>query len=196
MARSNSSDLQGSYLQSLSLIESNNSVLYTALADRTTVASVKELLRCIAEDGQKHSAMLKGFNRDLVESEAKPRESEKELAAVFGVSYDIYKEIIKKEATPAEELPVLAEKLAVLEGVLDKKYRFVQEKLSLLAKTESLQLLNGLTSDKVRRLFERMVADGAEHRRLLGTVQGLVQVKPSEPGVGFEVLAPMVSRAV
>ena len=199
MARNNTSDLSESYLNCLSSIENNISVLYTALADRVTVPSVKVMVSGIAADCQKHSAILKGFGKDVVEYEVKSKKRNKELAEVFDVAYGVYKKIIEKEEIGAEELQSLVVQLVVLQGVLGEKYRFVQSKTSKLVLSESVMLLHGLNLDKLGRMFKKMIGDVEEHRKILGSVKTLVEEKAREEtnsaiSDGFIVCDPMINQ--
>jgi rubrerythrin len=151
-----------SYLHDLSIVESNYSVLYTALADRVNLHPAKSLLLSIASDHNKHAVILKGIDEGVAKTKVKPQDNEKEFAEVFGLAYDIYKDVIKKEEIPEEELPALVEKLSILESALREKY------LSVQSKRANLDNLS---------MFEKAISDGERHLKLLGTIKTGIEMK-------------------
>jgi rubrerythrin len=72
MAKNNYSKFTASYLDCLSMLESNTAVLYTALADKVNLPQVKSVLLGAANDSQKHSVQLKGAVENLARTKAKP----------------------------------------------------------------------------------------------------------------------------
>jgi hypothetical protein len=159
------STYEASYLHDLSMVESNHSVLYTAIADRERLPWVKSLLFNLANDHHEHFEMLKGACESLAETTARPQENEKEFAGVFGLAFDIYKEIIKKEEIPEAELPALAEKLSILESALREKYLALQSKQA--------------TSDNLRSIFKKTIINGEDHLKLLENIKTRIAQKES-----------------
>jgi hypothetical protein len=160
------------------MVENNNSVLYTAIADRTTLPSAKSVLLSIAGDHSQHSSVLK----DACDGAVNPRvrqASEKEFAGVFGIAYDIYKETIKKEEISTEELEALTDRLSILENALADKYIDVQTKsASASEKTNNKSEKADLTN--LSQVFANMIGDSVHHRELLATVKSLAKLKQKE----------------
>lgn len=200
MARSNISDSSESYLNRLSSIENNISVLYTALSDRVTMPPAKAMLSHVAADCQRNSVILTGFGKDVVEPEAKSKESAKELAEVFDSTYDVYKRIIEKEKIVATELHEFTEQLVALEGILGEKYQFVHLKTSKLVMRESVRLIHGLDLDKLGLMFNKLLCAVEARRSLLGSVKSLAEekvreeTKRSTASEGFIVFSPVLDQ--
>ncbi len=197
MAR-NISDVSDSYLNCLSSIENNISVLYNTLADRVTLSSVKLILYGVAAGCQRNSTILKGFGKDVEEPAVKSKERDEELADVFDAAYDFYKKVTEKEAIAAAELRALAGQLVALEGMLGEKYLFVHSKISKLVLHESVRLLHGLDLDKLGLMFDRLMCTGEERHKLLVSVKTLAEEKASEEkksaSDGFIVLSPVLDQ--
>ncbi len=199
MARSNMSDSSDSYLNGLSSIESNLSVLYTALADRVTMPSAKVMLVGTAAVCQTNSVILKGFGKDVEEHSVKAKERDEELAEVIDAAYDVYKKIIEKEEISVAELQSLAGQLVVLEGILGEKYKFAHSKTSKLVIRESVKLLHGLDLDKLGLMFDKIICAVEVRRKVLGSLKALAEEKTrketnSSISEGFIVFSPTLEQ--
>jgi hypothetical protein len=64
MAKNNYSKFTASYLDCLSMLESNTAVLYTALADKVNLPQVKSVLLGAANDSQKALCAAEGRGRE------------------------------------------------------------------------------------------------------------------------------------
>ena len=194
MAKNNYSKFTASYLDCLSMLESNTAVLYTALADKVNLPQVKSVLLGAANDSQKHSMQLKGVVENLARTKAKPRGDGK-LEGVFNVTYTIYKEIIDEEEITQEDLLAIAEKLAVLEKILGEKYVFVQSKTSQFPEKES-DPFHSENLDYLGSMFARMIDDGEQHQKLLGTVKELVEQKAQQHADSTELASCVASASL
>lgn len=195
MANSNRPKLAKSYLNCLSMIENNTSVLYTAIADRVELEPAKTIFLSIANDTQKHSALLKDICEAVARPKRKTKSNAKKLDEVFDVSYTIYREIIKKEKITVEELPALVEKLAFLENVLGAKYVFALSKTSKVhPKRTSKQ--QGLNFDNFPEFFTQIIRGKENHRQLLGTVIELIECKKQEKAEVTPIVSILPSDAM
>ncbi len=177
------------------MVENNNSVLYTALADRVNMISAKSILLSIASNHHQHAGILKTITEGSETSRPKIQNTEKEFAAVFGTAYDIYKEIIKKEEITKEELPAITQRLSVLENALTEKYVDIQSKT---LKKETSQP-DGPALKSLASIFARMIGDSVHHRELLSTVKMMVEVKQQEKildAVVLSCLTPDITASV
>ena len=188
------SKFTASYLDCLSMLESNTAVLYTALADKVNMPQVKSVLLGAANDSQKHSMQLKGAVENLARTKAKPRGDGK-LDGVFNVTYSIYKEIIDEEEITQEDLLALAEKLAVLEKILAEKYVFVQSKTSQFPEKES-DPFRGEDLDYLGSMFARIIDDGEQHQKLLGDVKEFVEQKAKKSADSIELASCVASASL
>ena len=176
------------------MVENNNSVLYTALADRTSLPSAKSILLSIASNHHQHSGILKVAG----ETSGSPKvrnSSEKEFAGVFGIAYDIYKEIIKSEEIPKEELSVLAERLSVLENALAEKYLDIQSRVSR-GQLNGVNQPQEATLTNLRGVFARMMSDSVHHRGLLATIKTLAEANQQEKTLDTLVASCLVPESV
>jgi hypothetical protein len=191
MAHNSNSKFTVSYLDSLSLLESNAAVLYTALADRVKLDSAKSTLLEAAGDSQKNSLLLKGAGEKLAKPREKPNGCAK-IEEVFNLTYTIYKDIIAKDEISIEELLAMVEKLSLLEKVLSDKYLFVQSKTQKL-KVRHLNPLQEVSLDNLGSLFARMMNDCEKHRKLLDNIKEFVEktLSPEEPAELASCVAPV-----
>jgi len=167
-----------SYLDCLSMLESNTGVLYRALAERTTLPSIKAILLDVAADSQKHAYLLREVREKLTKSQEKPSDGAK-IEEVFNITYEIFREIIAKEELASDELLNLSGKLDVLEKTLGEKYEYVQLKTQKLA-DKKLNPLHNVSLDNFGSLFARMINDGERHRELLENIKGIVEQNAQE----------------
>ncbi len=177
MANENSKYTE-SYLDCLSMLESNTGVLYTALAERATLPSAKAILLDVAFDSQKHAHLLREVCEKLAKSKYKPSDSAK-IEEVFNITYAIFRDIIAKEELTPDELISLSEKLDVLEKTLGEKYAYVQSKTQKLSE-KKLNPLHNVSLDNFGSLFARMINDTIRHRELLGSIKVLIEQNSQE----------------
>jgi len=181
------------------MVESNVSVLYTALSERVTHSSTKSLFLSIARDSYKHSMILKDACELLSQRNAKKCINDK-LDDVFNVSYVIYKELIAKEEAEQhlapEELLAIAEKLLLLERTLCEKYSVAQSKtLRVLGKETLVQ--QHVSLDVFGALFARLIDDSEQHQKILGNVKSILEQKPEIASVSLEAsVLPAVTCGV
>ena len=173
MSNNENSKYTESYLDCLSMLESNTGVLYRAMAERANLSSAKALLLDIAVDSQKHAYLLKEVCEKLSKSKGKPSDSGK-IEEVFNITYEIFREIIAKEELAPDELVCLSGKLDVLEKTLGEKYAYVQLKTQKLTERK-LNPLHNVSLDNFGSLFARMINDCERHRELLRNIKGIVE---------------------
>jgi hypothetical protein len=171
------------------MVENNNSVLYTAIADRINLPSAKSVLLSIASDHNQHSGILKAASEGF-RTPRTSQASEKEFAGVFGIAYDIYKETIKKEEISADELTAIVDRLSILENALADKYIDVQSMTFDAALNEQPDLKN------LDHAIARMIGDSVHHLELLATVKTLAKVKQEEKTLDAVVMSCMPSASV
>ena len=177
MPKNNDPKDLASYINCLSILENNASLLYTALADKIEDSLVKSLILTIASDSQKHSISLKGVGESIAKPEGKPKDCEKKLGEAWRVVDTFYREIVNKEKITDSELPQLAEKLAVLESILGEEYyMFVQLKTLQLMMKEISQIYN-INLGELKGIFSSIINDEEHHRELLETVKEILDKK-------------------
>ena len=67
------------YIDYLSILESNTSLLYTTISGKVEMPLVKSLFKEIAIDSQKHSVILKGVSESIAHTKGAQKECEKKI---------------------------------------------------------------------------------------------------------------------
>jgi hypothetical protein len=154
------------------MVENNDSVLYTALADRLSMAPAKSILMNIASNHHENSEILRAAGKASETARVQTGNSEKEFAGVFGIAYDIYKKIIDEKEISKEELSDIADKLSMLESALAEKYACVKSK----------------ASQSMGNAFTEMIRDSEHHRKLLTKFKTLVAAETQEETLGTDAV--------
>ncbi len=165
-------------MEILSLLESNTSVLYTALADRTPLPSAKALLLEVASDSQNRSTILRSTSQRLQENKLTLK-SNPNVEEVFTVTYNIYKSLIAKDQITPEAFLAFVEKLDVLEKTLAEKYAFLQLHAFRYRQKTPTKLLR-VSLEQLESLLTQMLAEGENHRKLLGSIKEQITQKMGE----------------
>jgi rubrerythrin len=163
-----------SFINCLSLLESNTYVLYKELADKVETPLVRSFLLQIAIDSHKHSLTLKG----VAESIAKPSDNLKDCEKKIGESWRIVETLLKdikgEKTIPSGDFPKLAEKLSVLESILGEEYyMFIQLKTLKVMMKEINQIYN-IDLGSVKKIFLNIIRDEETHRELIEKIKNLV----------------------
>ena len=96
MTKSNNPKTFASFINCLSLLENNTSLLYKHLADKVEVPLVKSFLLQIATDSQKHAIILKGIGETITEPQGKSNECQKKMGEFWRIVETILREIKRK----------------------------------------------------------------------------------------------------
>ena len=180
MARSSNHSLSSPCLDCVSTLENNLSILYNAITGRVASSDVKGLFESIADDGQKHSIMLKDASEQIAKMKTRQRKNEK-LEDLYNMTFTIYEKVVAKEETNQplenEELLGLTSKLLILENTLTKKYSVWQSRTLKAVGQESL-LQQHRTLENFGSMFERLIDDGEQHQKILEGILKLTQQEP------------------
>lgn len=177
-----------SFLNCLSMLENNVFLLYQTLARKVQLPLAKSLLLILSSDSQKHSVILKGVGDGIAAVKVKTKECENKIGEVWRANEAFYREIAAKEKITEEELPQLAEKLAMFEGVLGEEYYVFVQMQTLDFMTKEINQIYSISIDSIRSIFESIIKDEERHREILGTIRELFAEKVQKPSN----LAPMV----
>ncbi|HTY74761.1 MAG TPA: ferritin family protein [Candidatus Nanoarchaeia archaeon] len=158
------------------MLESNISILYSALAERVTLPFVKSLFESIAKDDDYHSARLKDASDQMAKQKTRQNGKEK-LEYLYNITFAVYSDVIAKEEVleqlDNDELFTLTGKLMLLEKSLRQKYVDAQSKTLKVTKKETLLDQHRVLSN-FGSLFERLIDDRDQHQKILGTIQSLL----------------------
>ena len=163
-----------SFINCLSLLETNTHLLYKELAEKVEAPLVQSFLLQIAIDSQKHSIALKGVADSIAKPDGNLKDCEKKIGESWRILETLLKDVKGRKKIPSGDFPKLAEKLAVLESVLGEEYYlFVQLKTLELMMKEINQLYN-IDLGSVKKIFLNIIRDEETHRELLEKINTLV----------------------
>jgi len=128
LTKNNDPKALSSFINCLSIMEEDASLLYNVFSEKIEIPLVKSFLQSIAEDSHKHSILLKSVFESMGKKE-KPKDCGKKTGKVWTMINAFYKEISAKEKIGESELAQLSEKLTYLESIMGEEYYiFVQLK--------------------------------------------------------------------
>lgn len=123
---------------------------------------------------------LKGVSESIATTKTKPEDCKKALGEIWLVTGNFRKEIAAIEKITDKELPELAERLTVLEGLFGEEYHvFVQLKTLALMAKEAGQLYS-VNLKQLKRVFATIIEDEERHREVLGMIKQIIRQKDSK----------------
>lgn len=177
MMKSGGPEAIASFLSCLSMLENDVSLLYEVLATKVDLPLIKSLLSYVAIDSKKHSVTLKGVSESIAKTKTKPEDCKKTLGEIWLATAKFRKEIVAIKKITERELPDLAERLTVLEGLFGEEYHvFVQLKTLALMAKEAEQLYS-VNLKQLKRIFSTIIEDEERHREILGTIKQIISQK-------------------
>ena len=170
------------FLACSSLLESETFSFYNSLAEKVDHPLVKSLLRYIAYDSQKHSAILKGIADTLTESEIKVKDCKKELGETWSTIRAFSDEIAEKTRIPIEDLPSLLEKVTFLESTAGEEYSMLVRVKTIQFMKKQIRELYGVDLESLTNVFDVIIRDEEIHGNLLETIGKIIagKEKPEE----------------
>ena len=184
MAKNSDPKALASFLNCLSLLENNVSLLYKELSDKVSFEMAKSLFFTISIDSRKHSVILNGVAAGLAKVSVKPKECEKKLGEAWRVNDSFHTEIKSQEKITEEELPQLAQRLMVLESALGEEYYIFVQIQTLQLMTKEINQLYNINIDSLKNVFASIIRDEEHHREILGMVQNLLTPKEQRKADG------------
>jgi rubrerythrin len=161
-----------SYLNCLSQLEYNTSLLYKSLSERTEIPLGKSLLLSIAQDSSKHSALLKGIADSILVTKVKTKECAKNLGQIWQIVDTCLAEVTKG----AGEISFtdLHTKLLALEGSMGEEYYVFVQMETLQHLTGEIKQRYNLDFGDLKSVFENIISDENHHREIIATLRELV----------------------
>jgi hypothetical protein len=181
------------------MLESNISVLYTAVADRITDPSIRSLFLKIASDGAKNSGLLKEASRPLTRVKVRRSRADSKLASIFNMSYTIYQNIIAKEETEThlqpEELLAVSGKLILMEEKLCEEHLDAEAKvLKLLGRDAFLKQQTSIGNFGV--LFCTLIDDSEQRQKTLRTIKNFIDGDSTQTSLTGKPCLPYSTRPI
>src|SRR3990172_10306247 len=118
MTTKNDPTAVANFINCLSVLEHNACLLFTGLSDKVSLPIVKSLLKSIADDDQRHSAILKCVSKSIAKPD-KPEDCSKNTGETWRIVDAFNLEISAKQRLSADEL---SEKVEFLESVIGEDY--------------------------------------------------------------------------
>jgi rubrerythrin len=167
------------FINCLSILESQTSLLYKNISDRVDNPLIKTFLEEISIDSQKHSGLLEGVSESIAHPKADQKDCAKRNEILQRV-IKLQKETAKKQNFTSKDLLNFNERLQLLESQLGEEYYvFVQMKTLEFMMKQIDQAYNiDLTS--VKRIFTGIISDEERHIEILATIKKMVTPKEQE----------------
>jgi rubrerythrin len=158
------------FINCLSILESQTSLLYGDIAAKVASPLVRALLEEIAFDSQKHSALLKGVSESITHQKKGQKECEKQNSILQNV-FELQKEISKMQKITSEDLLKLNENLQLLEAQMGEEYYVFVQMRTLTMMTNQINQNYNIDLSNVKRIFTTIINDEERHTELLETVK-------------------------
>jgi rubrerythrin len=173
----NDAKTMAEYIGCLRMLESNTSLLYRSLSEKTENSLAKSLLLSIAQDSSKHSTFLKGIGDSIANSNVKTKDCEKNLGPIW-LTVDNYLKEIKTKKIGELSFADLYEKLIVFESDMGEEYYVLVQMQTLQHLTKEINERYSISLDNVKSIFESIIRDENHHQEILETLKELT--KPEE----------------
>jgi hypothetical protein len=170
----NDSKAVSSYLNCLSLLEHNTSLLYESLSEKTEIPLGKSLLLSVAQDSSKHSVLLKGIADSVLVTNVKTIDCEKNLGPIWLIVNNCLKEVTKKEVGDLS-FEDLDENLTALESSMGEEYYLFMQMETMQHLTEEIKQRYNIDFENVKSIFENIMSDENRHREIIATLKELIE---------------------
>jgi rubrerythrin len=168
------------YIQCLSVLEHNTSLLYRHLSDRAETPLIKSLLLSVSKDSSKHSGLLKGVADSISELKQNTKECEKNLGEVWKMVSTQLNEINKRERKSELPFSEMLPKLTALESSLGEEYYIFVQMKTLQLMVKEINQLYSINLETIKKVFESIIRDEEHHREILATIKGILDENSTE----------------
>jgi rubrerythrin len=160
------------YINSLSILEKQTSMLYKDISFKVENPLVKTLLEEIALDSQKHSIILSGISESITGKKVTEKE--------YSKSNEILKTI---EKIGLGDFKQLSDKLQFLEGEMGEEYYTLAQMKTLEMMTKEINKLYNIDLGNLKSIFIHVINDEEHHREILQTIKQLTANKEEDQKV-------------
>jgi rubrerythrin len=172
------------YLNCQSIIESQTSMLYSALIAKVEIPLMKTLLKEIEADSMKHSQLLKGVSESIKQPKGTHKQCSKIDQTLLTIS-KLLKEVDKIDRFTSEDLLKLSEILITLESELSEEYYILIQMKTLERMTEIINEEYSIDLTKVKSIFLKIIKDEERHIEILETIRQLTTKKEEKSNAPF-----------
>jgi rubrerythrin len=170
------------YINSLSILEKQTSMLYKDISFKVENPLVKTLLGEIALDSQKHSLILSGISESITGKKVTEKEYSKSNE-ILKTMAKIQKEIAKIEKIGLGDFKQLSDKLQFLEGEMGEEYYTLAQMKTLEMMTKEINKLYSIDLGNLKSIFIHVINDEEHHREILQTIKQLTANKEEDQKV-------------
>jgi rubrerythrin len=172
------------YINCLSILEDQTSLLYKSISDKIEIPLIKTLLREIEIDSKKHSMLLKGVSESITHPKGGQKECSKgnETLQTTG---RMLKEIAKIKRISSEDLMQLSERLKTLESDMGEEYYILVQMRTLKMMMKEINQMYNIDLGSVKGIFMNIIFDEEHHREILETIKQLTTKKEPASNAPF-----------
>ena len=172
------------YLNCQSIIESQTSLLYKNLSEKIEIPLISALLKEIELDSQKHSLLLKGVSKSIMEPKGNQKGCSK-ISPTLQILSKMLKELAKVDRITKENLKALSGVLITLESEMGEEYFILIQMKTLERMTEFINREHAIDLMKVKSIFLKIIEDEERHIEILETIKQMTADKKQESNTPF-----------
>ena len=170
-----------SFLQCLSILETETYCLYKALSEKAEVPLVKSLLFGIAVDSQKHAELLKGVVASIApKHEVDPQDCKKRIGETLGIIAKITQDVASKKKISEHELWHHINELDVLESTAGEEYSVFVQLKTLTSMSQEINRFYNVDLNSIKSIFVSIMNDEEHHREMLESIKKLLNERKQE----------------
>jgi hypothetical protein len=172
------------YLNCLSILENQTSLLYKRLGDKIEIPLIKTLVKEIELDSKKHSLLLEGVSESIGSPKATQKECSNNNKTLQTIS-KLLKEVAKVEKFTSEDLKKLSEIFITLESAMGEEYLLLVQMKTLERMTKFINEKYSIDLTKIKSIFLKIMADEERHIEILQTIKQLTTEKEQVSNTPF-----------
>jgi len=176
------------YMNCLSILESQTSLLYKNISDKIEIPLIKTLLKEIEMDSQKHSVLLKGVSESIAQPKGNQKKCSKS-SETLQTTERLLKEVAGIKRISSDDLTRLSEILQTLESAMSEEYYILVQVKTLHMMMKEINQMYNIDLYNVRDIFMNIINDEDHHREILKTIKQLTAKKEqasNDPFVKFQ----------
>jgi rubrerythrin len=172
------------YMNCLSILESETSLLYKNISDKIEIPLIKTLLKEIEMDSQKHSMLLKGVSESITQPKGNLKKCSKS-SETLQTTERLLKEVAGIKKISSEDLTQLSQILETLESAMSEEYYMLVQMKTLQMMMKEINQIYNIDLYNVRDIFMNIINDEDHHREILETVKQLTAKKEQASNAPF-----------
>ena len=172
------------YMNCLSILEIQTSLLYKSISDKVEIPLIKTLLKEIEMDSQKHSMLLKGVGESITQPKGNEKKCSKS-SETLQTTERLLKEVAEMKKISSEDLTRLSEILETLESAMAEEYYMLVQMKTLEMMIKEINQMYNIDLYNVRDIFMNIINDEDHHREILETIKQLTAKKEQASNTPF-----------